>query len=226
MVTGSSPVKSSPLHQPSSSMNDQRRIENFYSSEISSPSQFNDATPTIPTSASGILKQQREPPPLPPTSHMIIRKSASNTNMSQISTSNNNNNPISPSIMAGANSTGSLLPSSFVAAPQPQPQPTPQQQQPSTQISASTPVINGSQSSNDLISNGGQCSPSNGSSSSPPPTTAMQQPQTPSSQNSSSSSSGVTSRLSHEQFRHHLQMVVNPGDPRYRYKNFTKIGMN
>lgn len=222
MVTGSSPVKSSPLHQPSSSI-DQRRIENFYSSEISSPSQFNDTTPTIPTSASGILKQQREPPPLPPTSHMIIRKSASNTNMSQISTSNNNN-PISPSIMAGANSTGSLLPSSFVSAPQSQPQPTPQQQP--TQISASTPVINGSQSSNDLISNGGQCSPSNGSSSSPPPTTTtMQQPQTPSSQNSSSSSSGVTSRLSHEQFRHHLQMVVNPGDPRYRYKNFTKIGM-
>lgn len=32
------------------------------------------------------------------------------------------------------------------------------------------------------------------------------------------------SRLSHEQFRHALQMVVNPNDPRLRYKNFFKIG--
>lgn len=32
------------------------------------------------------------------------------------------------------------------------------------------------------------------------------------------------SKLSHEQFRHALQMVVNPSDPRLRYKNFIKIG--
>ena len=31
-------------------------------------------------------------------------------------------------------------------------------------------------------------------------------------------------RLSHEQFRQALQMVVNQGDPRMRFKNFIKIG--
>lgn len=36
---------------------------------------------------------------------------------------------------------------------------------------------------------------------------------------------GLSNRLNKEQFRHALQMVVNPGDPRYRYKNFTKIGL-
>ena len=33
-----------------------------------------------------------------------------------------------------------------------------------------------------------------------------------------------TDRLSNDQFRHALQMVVNQGDPRQRYKNFIKIG--
>lgn len=33
-----------------------------------------------------------------------------------------------------------------------------------------------------------------------------------------------TDRLSNDQFRHALQMVVNQGDPRLRYKNFIKIG--
>ena len=33
-----------------------------------------------------------------------------------------------------------------------------------------------------------------------------------------------SARLSHEQFRHALQMVVTPGDPRLRYTNFVKIG--
>lgn len=31
-------------------------------------------------------------------------------------------------------------------------------------------------------------------------------------------------RLSHEQFRHALQMVVSTGDPRNRYQNYIKIG--
>jgi hypothetical protein len=43
--------------------------------------------------------------------------------------------------------------------------------------------------------------------------------------NSGNSGSNTGSnRLSHEQFRHALQMVVNPGDPRLRYTNFVKIG--
>ncbi len=33
-----------------------------------------------------------------------------------------------------------------------------------------------------------------------------------------------STRLTHEQFRHALQMVVNPGDPRHIYDNFIKIG--
>ena len=37
-------------------------------------------------------------------------------------------------------------------------------------------------------------------------------------------SATTNSRLSHEQFRHALQMVVNPSDPRLRYANFFKIG--
>ena len=39
-----------------------------------------------------------------------------------------------------------------------------------------------------------------------------------------SGSNNSSNRLSHEQFRHALQMVVNPGDPRLRYTNFVKIG--
>lgn len=39
-----------------------------------------------------------------------------------------------------------------------------------------------------------------------------------------SNGGGPCSRLSRDQFRHALQMVVNPGDPRMRYKNFSKIG--
>jgi len=42
--------------------------------------------------------------------------------------------------------------------------------------------------------------------------------------NNNNSNSSNNSRLSHEQFRHALQMVVNPSDPRLRYKNFFKIG--
>lgn len=45
------------------------------------------------------------------------------------------------------------------------------------------------------------------------------------SSNSSPQSSQMNSdRLSNDQFRHALQMVVNPGDPRLRFKNFIKIG--
>jgi hypothetical protein len=39
-----------------------------------------------------------------------------------------------------------------------------------------------------------------------------------------SNSNSENSKLSHEQFRYALQMVVNPGDPRLRYKNLIKIG--
>lgn len=39
-----------------------------------------------------------------------------------------------------------------------------------------------------------------------------------------SSSFNNNIRLSHEQFRHALQMVVNSGDPRLRFTNFFKIG--
>jgi hypothetical protein len=42
-------------------------------------------------------------------------------------------------------------------------------------------------------------------------------------QNSFSANNNNT-RLSHEQFRHALQMVVNVNDPRLRYSNFFKIG--
>lgn len=38
------------------------------------------------------------------------------------------------------------------------------------------------------------------------------------------SNSTQNNRLSHDQFRHALQMVVNQGDPRIRYNNFVKIG--
>jgi hypothetical protein len=42
--------------------------------------------------------------------------------------------------------------------------------------------------------------------------------------NQTSSSLNNSNRLSHEQFRHALQMVVNIGDPRLRYTSFIKIG--
>jgi len=51
---------------------------------------------------------------------------------------------------------------------------------------------------------------------SPTNTSQQQQPDT--------DSTGPTSRLSNEQFRHALQMVVNSGDPRIRYTNYVKIG--
>lgn len=42
--------------------------------------------------------------------------------------------------------------------------------------------------------------------------------------NGQNNNNNNNSRLSHEQFRHALQMVVNPSDPRLRYKNYFKIG--
>lgn len=42
--------------------------------------------------------------------------------------------------------------------------------------------------------------------------------------NDDDDSNNSNNRLSHEQFRHALQMVVNMGDPRVRYTNFAKIG--
>lgn len=41
---------------------------------------------------------------------------------------------------------------------------------------------------------------------------------------SSEPESNSANRLSHEQFRHALQMVVSAGDPRTRYQNYIKIG--
>jgi p21-activated kinase 7 len=42
--------------------------------------------------------------------------------------------------------------------------------------------------------------------------------------NGNSNNNAASNRLSHEQFRHALQMVVNQGDPRVRFKNYIKIG--
>lgn len=53
-------------------------------------------------------------------------------------------------------------------------------------------------------------------------TSAHSPPKSPSDSNSSGSASG--GRLTHEQFRHALQMVVNIGDPRERFGNYMKIG--
>lgn len=52
----------------------------------------------------------------------------------------------------------------------------------------------------------------------------LQQQQQATGETSDSSCGGSTNRLSHEQFRHALQMVVNVGDPRIRYNNYIKIG--
>lgn len=49
----------------------------------------------------------------------------------------------------------------------------------------------------------------------PPPTTVSQQPRSPQRE---------PQRVSHEQFRAALQMVVDPGDPRTYLDNFIKIG--
>lgn len=54
-------------------------------------------------------------------------------------------------------------------------------------------------------------------------------PKSPSNLNITSDSTQNTSQansdcLSNDQFRHALQMVVNSGDPRHRFKNFIKIG--
>ena len=45
-----------------------------------------------------------------------------------------------------------------------------------------------------------------------------------SNRDSQTTNNNSNSRLSHEQFRHALQMVVNVGDPRLRYTNYIKIG--
>ncbi|CAF0874303.1 unnamed protein product [Brachionus calyciflorus] len=42
--------------------------------------------------------------------------------------------------------------------------------------------------------------------------------------NSPNNAQNLDNRLSNDQFRHALQMVVNQGDPRQRFKNFIKIG--